>query len=104
MTITRTAQIAFAATAAWTAVLLCYAGLLLSDLSADSLGDWGQMFSDIPALAIFIILPVIAFGLSVVLSYRLYYGDETPRDRAFAIALLAPGLAWVALVAFEYLA
>jgi hypothetical protein len=103
--IRRTAPIALAAAAAWAVVVLAYAISFLSDLfSYGGIDDWSEAFTDIPALAIFVLLPIIALVLSILLSYRLLHGEEVPRDRSFAIALLGPGLIWVALVAFEYLA
>jgi hypothetical protein len=101
---TRTAQLALAAAAAWAVVVVPYAVSLLLDLfNYGGTDDWDIAFSDIPAAAIFVVLPVIAHLLSVALSIRLLYGEETPRDRSYAIALFGPALAWVALVALQYL-
>jgi hypothetical protein len=101
----RTVQIALAAALAWAIVVLPYLASFLSDLLGyGDIDAWNQVFSDIPALGIFVLLPVVALVLSILLSVRLVYGDETPPDRSYAIALLGPGLAWVALLAFEFLA
>jgi hypothetical protein len=99
--LSRTAQLALAAAAAWAIVVVPYAVSLVLDLiNYGGAEDLEQAFADIPILLLFVLLPLIAFVLSIRLAFRLHYGEETPRDRAFAIALLGPGLAWVALVLF----
>jgi cytochrome bd-type quinol oxidase subunit 2 len=100
----RTAQLALAAALAWAAVVLPYLVLFASDVVADNLDDVSEAFGDIPALAFFAVLPLIALALSVLLSVRLMRDeDEGPRDRNFAVALLMPGLFWVAVTIFQYL-
>jgi cytochrome bd-type quinol oxidase subunit 2 len=100
----RTAQLAIAAALAWAVVVLPYLVWLALDVVADNLEDAAEAFTDIPALAFFALLPLIALVLSVLLGIRLMRdAKEGPRDRTFAIALLVPGLVWMALAVFQYL-